>query len=118
MYIKKGFFYAIFVLFHVTYFSIIKKMTYMQSKNNLSRKSKYSLEHFLTRNHSNLGMGSPVISKMTKACSPSVDENLSGGFTNFGSFPEADSGVELLSQSYTQQLYSTQLAVLMGCTVL
>jgi hypothetical protein len=77
----------------------------------ITRKSKFSLQHFLTRNHSNLGMGSPVISRMTKACSPSVDENLSGGFTNFGSFPEADSGVEVLSQSCTQQLYSTQLAV-------
>ena len=38
---------------------------------------------------------------MTKACSPSVDENLSGGFTNLGSLPEDDRGEEVLSQSCT-----------------
>jgi len=50
-------------------------------------------------NHVTVGIGSPTMSKKQNAFSPSVEENLSEGSMNFGSFPLAASGMEAFSQS-------------------
>ena len=51
-------------------------------------------------NHVTVGTGSPTTSMVQNTFSPSVDENLSEGLMNFGSFPLATSGEEVFSQSW------------------
>ena len=63
--------------------------------------SNLSLVHN-TLNHVTVGTGSPTISMVQNTFSPSVDENLSEGLMNFGSFPLATIGVDVFSQSWSK----------------
>ena len=65
-------------------------------------KSTWKSQH--TLNHVTVGIGSPWTSRKQKTFSPSVEENLSDGLMNFGSFPFATIGVDSCSQSWETRM--------------
>merc|ERR1712008_393070 len=58
-------------------------------------------------NHETVGTGSPTTSRKQKTFSPSVEENLSEGLMNLGSFPLATKGDEFCSQSQSFSPFSS-----------
>ena len=59
----------------------------------------FGIKRCLTLNHVTVGTGSPVMFNVQNTFSPSVEENLSEGLMNFGSFPLGANGVDPFSQS-------------------